>query len=105
MARGAITAGGRRTRMAGDARSKTSNNTNEPAVTERSRPCPMCKRPSAHHYRPFCSRRCADLDLSRWLSGRYAIAGGDADEDEDGDQARASDLVRGGQGGGDLGGG
>jgi len=65
----------------------------------------MCKRPSVHHYRPFCSRRCADLDLSRWLSGHYAIACGDADEDEDGDQARAGDRVRGGQGGGVLGGG
>jgi hypothetical protein len=45
-------------------------------------------------YRPFCSRRCADVDLSRWLSGRYAIAGGDADEDEDGDQARAAEAAR-----------
>lgn len=63
----------------------------------------MCKAPSVYHYRPFCSRRCADLDLSRWLSGRYAIAGGDADEDEDGDQARAGDLARGRQGGDDLG--
>lgn len=61
------------------------------------RPCPICKAPSVHDYRPFCSRRCADVDLSRWLSGRYAIAGGDADEDEDGDQARAEDLVRGGR--------
>jgi endogenous inhibitor of DNA gyrase (YacG/DUF329 family) len=32
-------------------------------------------------YRPFCSRRCADVDLQRWLAGRYAVA---AVEDEDG---------------------
>jgi uncharacterized protein len=35
--------------------------------------CPICGRPSAPDYRPFCSRRCADLDLARWLSGAYAI--------------------------------
>ncbi len=68
------------------------------AATHQARPCPMCKTPSVFAYRPFCSRRCADLDLSRWLTGRYAISGGDADEDEDGDQARAADLARDGQG-------
>jgi len=45
-------------------------------------------------YRPFCSKRCADVDLSRWLSGAYAIAGGNADEDEDGDDANALDMAR-----------
>jgi endogenous inhibitor of DNA gyrase (YacG/DUF329 family) len=35
--------------------------------------CPICKRPSASEYRPFCSRRCADVDLGRWLTGAYAI--------------------------------
>ncbi len=57
------------------------------------RACPICKAPASHDYRPFCSRRCADVDLSRWLSGRYAIAGGDADEDEDGDQSRAEETI------------
>jgi hypothetical protein len=37
--------------------------------------CPICRKPTAPAYRPFCSRRCADVDLGRWLSGRYAIAG------------------------------
>ena len=37
------------------------------------RKCPMCGRPAEPQFRPFCSRRCADLDLQRWLSGRYAI--------------------------------
>lgn len=38
--------------------------------------CPICeKAPPAAEYRPFCSRRCADLDLQRWFSGRYAIPG------------------------------
>jgi hypothetical protein len=37
------------------------------------RKCPICGRPAEDEFRPFCSRRCADLDLQRWLSGRYAI--------------------------------
>ncbi len=37
--------------------------------------CPICGRPSQDNYRPFCSRRCADVDLSRWLRGSYAIPG------------------------------
>jgi len=36
-------------------------------------------------YRPFCSKRCADIDLGRWLKGGYAIAGGNSDADEDGE--------------------
>ena len=56
--------------------------------------CPECGDTTEHRYRPFCSKRCADVDLSRWLSGAYAIAGGNADEDEDGDEANALDLVR-----------
>jgi len=35
--------------------------------------CPICGRPSQADYRPFCSRRCADVDLSRWLRGTYTI--------------------------------
>lgn len=52
--------------------------------------CPICQQPTIVRYRPFCSRRCADIDLSRWLGGRYAIAGGNVDEDEDGDDSRAA---------------
>jgi uncharacterized protein len=37
------------------------------------RKCPICSRPAEGDHLPFCSRRCADLDLQRWLSGRYAI--------------------------------
>ena len=36
-------------------------------------PCPTCGKPSVQAYRPFCSKRCADVDLQRWLSDRYAI--------------------------------
>ena len=42
--------------------------------------CPICKRESEPTSRPFCSKRCADVDLHRWLSGVYAVPG-DVDED------------------------
>ena len=41
--------------------------------------CPICQRPADPAYRPFCSRRCADVDLARWLRGDYAIPGGPVD--------------------------
>jgi endogenous inhibitor of DNA gyrase (YacG/DUF329 family) len=44
--------------------------------------CPICSKPAQKPYSPFCSRRCADVDLSRWLKGSYAIPGGGAGEDE-----------------------
>ena len=40
--------------------------------------------------RPFCSVRCADVDLSRWLGGGYAIPGGQQDADEDGDDTQVA---------------
>ena len=46
-------------------------------------PCAVCGRPAEPAYLPFCSKRCADVDLSRWLSGRYVVPG-DPAEDEDG---------------------
>ena len=39
--------------------------------------CSMCGRPAMVRYRPFCSRRCADLDLGRWLNEDYRIATGE----------------------------
>ncbi|MFM2282285.1 MAG: hypothetical protein RLZZ444_4516, partial [Pseudomonadota bacterium] len=39
----------------------------------KARPCPECGRPSVRESYPFCSERCRNLDLSRWLSGSYAI--------------------------------
>ncbi len=35
--------------------------------------CPICKKAANRAFRPFCSKRCADVDLSRWLNGHYAI--------------------------------
>ena len=37
------------------------------------RPCPECGRSRAREHSPFCSPRCKDVDLSRWLTGSYAI--------------------------------
>ena len=44
--------------------------------------CPICSKPAEPAYRPFCSRRCADIDLQRWLVGRYAIPAAREDEDD-----------------------
>ena len=35
--------------------------------------CPLCGKPVLQRFRPFCSKRCADIDLHRWLSGTYAV--------------------------------
>ena len=45
--------------------------------------CPICAKPTSRDYRPFCSRRCADVDLQRWLVGRYAIPARREEEDDD----------------------
>ncbi|PLX37470.1 MAG: DNA gyrase inhibitor YacG [Hyphomicrobiales bacterium] len=39
----------------------------------RTRPCPICDQPSSRKFFPFCSKRCADVDLNRWLTGHYAV--------------------------------
>ncbi len=44
--------------------------------------CPICGKPADQKYRPFCSARCADLDLARWLRGDYVIPGSVAEEEE-----------------------
>jgi endogenous inhibitor of DNA gyrase (YacG/DUF329 family) len=45
--------------------------------------CTICGKPVDDRYKPFCSARCADVDLNRWLSGRYVIPGAEAPEDEE----------------------
>ena len=51
--------------------------------------CPICGTKAEAAYRPFCSARCRDVDLGRWLGGGYANAGGAVDADEDGEDAAA----------------
>ncbi len=46
------------------------------------RTCAICKRPAEDRaYAPFCSRRCADLDLQRWFSGAYSVPAVEAEDD------------------------
>lgn len=42
--------------------------------------CPVCGNETQRRWRPFCSRRCADLDLAKWMRGDYALPGPEADE-------------------------
>jgi uncharacterized protein len=44
--------------------------------------CPICGKPTAADYRPFCSRRCADIDLGRWLTESYRIPADDIEDME-----------------------
>jgi len=48
-------------------------------------PCAICGKPRVEKFRPFCSKRCADVDLNRWLKGVYAVPVTETD-DEDGDK-------------------
>jgi endogenous inhibitor of DNA gyrase (YacG/DUF329 family) len=43
------------------------------------KPCPICGKAAEAAWRPFCSKRCGNVDLGRWLGGRYAIPGEPAD--------------------------
>ena len=43
--------------------------------------CPICGKPTDEKFRPFCSKRCADVDLQRWFSGAYAIPGAEAGDE------------------------
>lgn len=45
------------------------------------RACPICGKPSAARHQPFCSGRCADIDLGRWLKGNYRVETEEAPED------------------------
>lgn len=49
--------------------------------------CPICKAAPDAKFRPFCSKRCADIDLAKWFSGSYAIASTDPDDLDDIEQA------------------
>lgn len=51
--------------------------------------CSICGKPQEARYRPFCSKRCADIDLHKWLSGGYAIPG-DSEEEPAADEGDAN---------------
>ena len=54
---------------------------NDKHTSADAKPCPTCGAPSMHDMRPFCSKRCADIDLGRWFQGAYAIPAVDAADD------------------------
>ena len=45
--------------------------------------CAICRRPADPEFRPFCSKRCADVDLQRWFSGAYAVPAVEQEEVSD----------------------
>jgi endogenous inhibitor of DNA gyrase (YacG/DUF329 family) len=47
------------------------------------KPCPICQKPAAERFRPFCSGRCKDVDLNRWFKGTYAIPAAESADDSD----------------------
>ena len=61
----------------------------KPAKPKTSARCPICGKPTVREHRPFCSKRCADIDLGRWLKGGYAVPGdtlgkiGDESDEQD----------------------
>ena len=67
---------------------------NEIARKTSAAPCPICGKATDVAFKPFCSKRCTDIDLNRWLTGVYAIPVKD-DEDEDG--TRSADGDEGGK--------
>jgi endogenous inhibitor of DNA gyrase (YacG/DUF329 family) len=58
------------------------------------RPCPICGKPSQQKFHPFCSARCADIDLGRWLTGRYGIASEETPDAQPAASEEAKDSER-----------
>jgi endogenous inhibitor of DNA gyrase (YacG/DUF329 family) len=44
--------------------------------------CPICGKPADAKLRPFCSKRCADVDLGRWITGQYVVPGREGEAEE-----------------------
>jgi endogenous inhibitor of DNA gyrase (YacG/DUF329 family) len=57
--------------------------------------CPICQRAPTQAFRPFCSKRCADVDLGRWLTNSYAIPVTDDEDADDGDARERRPLDEG----------
>ena len=55
--------------------------------------CPICRRKTDPKLKPFCSKRCADVDLAKWLTGTYAIASDDPEDMEEA-AAQADEAAR-----------
>lgn len=57
-----------------------------------SKGCPICEKPTDPAFRPFCSKRCADVDLQRWLAGVYAVPAVEDDQNPDAPGLDEEDL-------------
>ena len=57
------------------------------AASGEAKACAICGKPRDKRYDPFCSKRCADVDLHRWLSGVYVVPGGEPAPDRSEDEA------------------
>ena len=53
----------------------------ESSTTPRGAPCPICGKPAMPGHRPFCSKRCRDIDLGRWLRDVYRVETEEGPED------------------------
>jgi endogenous inhibitor of DNA gyrase (YacG/DUF329 family) len=58
---------------------------NDASAPPRFAPCPICSKPAQSAHRPFCSKRCRDVDLGRWLRGVYRVESDDPPEDGNAD--------------------
>ena len=56
-----------------------------------SKTCPICSKPTDTAFKPFCSKRCANVDLQRWLVGSYSVPGGRDEDEQDGVSTLNSD--------------
>ncbi len=79
-----------------ESRSNMADKENTPRATETPpakplKPCAVCGKPAQPRYKPFCSARCADIDLGRWLKGTYVIPGEPVEETETGLPPRERD--------------
>lgn len=77
-----------------ESRSNMADNENTPSTAASAvpmKPCANCGKPAVARYKPFCSSRCADIDLGRWLKGSYVIPGEAVEETETGLPQRERD--------------
>ncbi|MFN4011828.1 MAG: DNA gyrase inhibitor YacG [Pannonibacter sp.] len=68
-----------------DSNESGSQGTDGEGPARRLRPCPVCAKMSTPADHPFCSDRCAKVDLNRWLSGGYGIPVVEFDDLSEGD--------------------
>ena len=82
--------------MMSDIKQNQQSETAKSAVEPAAKPlpkCPTCGSPADAKARPFCSSRCADIDLGNWFQGKYAIPAVDAADDTIIEALRASDMA------------